>query len=760
MSFEQEYKVLAKRDNRISKIYRLRIVDPADREWILTEITKQPYVEFAEKIPVYELQLVPNDPDYNDAAKRWHLDEVNAATSWDITVGCPSVIIAIVDDAVLTSHEDLIANLYTNSGEIASNGIDDDGNGYIDDVNGYDVADLDNNANPPTSATSSYFTHGTHVAGIACASSNNNVGTSSIGFNTSFIPVKTKKDTNLHPSIIDNPMQGVEYAIAVGADIISMSWGSYAYSASNEIIFNYAYANNIVCIAAAGNDGISSVAYPARYLNVIAVGASSQNQEHAPFTNHAGDIDVYAPGIDIWSMTAGSNTSYGFSSGTSMACPLVSGAVGLLLCHNPSITPIEIQSCLMSTATIHNPPTFNNFLPVLNVEQLLNCTPPSLNDCSAGNCELISNGSFETPHNTSISNYGSQGSIAFNDVCAWRNYGSNSDVFPLETIGYDHFGRFCSGDMFFLPPFYEGIGSNVTGIVSGEKYLLQFDFAVGNASTVTFGQDSLVLSGDLDTLFIGFIGNSFSGGPNNVSADTIFLHAITNTTSAFTFPQEDSIFDPQYIWPPNYFQHYELEFTAPSDPNKKRLFFVAKEYDPNFIPCVFIDNISLMPVLDLSATASVDTIDSGGCTDLSAITNAPQVIWEPQVDFTNPFGLSETVCPLQSTTYIVSAMDTIYGCTTSDTVHIHVKSGANIKESPFLFKLYPNPTTNGVWLHSENLNHIVQLRLLDESGKLILKLDPTEFKGFIELPESAGVYFLEISTDDRRKSILTVVKQN
>ena len=104
-------------------------------------------VEYAEKIPAEYTCFDPNDPKENDGSL-WFLDKVKAYQAWDVTQGSGNVVVAVVDDAMYTLHEDIMANLWTNPNEIAGNGIDDDENGYIDDINGVDVADDDGNPNP------------------------------------------------------------------------------------------------------------------------------------------------------------------------------------------------------------------------------------------------------------------------------------------------------------------------------------------------------------------------------------------------------------------------------------------------------------------------------------------------------------------------------------------------------------------------------------------------------------------------------------
>lgn len=311
------------------------------------------YIEYIEPIPQYEFFYTPNDLN----SSQWNLSKINAELAWDESTG-NGALIAIVDDAVEISHSDLNANIWTNPNEIAGNGIDDDGNGFIDDLNGWDVANGDNDPSPPSTATSSYFAHGTHCAGIASVVTDNNNGISSIGFNAKIVPVKIGDDAN---SMLVAAYSGVNYAIEIGADVISMSWGGGAYSITYQTIFDYAYSQGITCVAAAGNSNTSTPMYPASYNHVISVGSTDISDSKSSFSNYGPTIDVMAPGSSIFSTVP--NNSYGFKSGTSMACPLVSGIVALMISKNAQLTPDEIEQCLASTCDnidVQNPSYVGN----------------------------------------------------------------------------------------------------------------------------------------------------------------------------------------------------------------------------------------------------------------------------------------------------------------------------------------------------------------------------------------------------------------
>lgn len=356
-------------------IWKIETDQPTKIESLIAYLETLPYIVYAERVPKYELFYTPNDVNTN----QWHLATIDAADAWDLSRG-NGVTIAVVDDAVLLNHQDLASKIWTNTGEIANNNIDDDNNGYIDDVNGYDVADNDNDPNPPSATVSNTnFSHGTHVAGCAASATDNNLGIASLGFNAMVIPVKCKTSASSGGSL-QAAYQGVEYAIAAGSDIINMSWGGGAASTTYQLLFDQAYNAGIHCIAAAGNSNTSMPMYPASYNHVISVGATNVSDQRASFSNYGLTIDVMAPGRDIWSCLAGATNSYGFNSGTSMACPITSGVAALMVQRDPSISPDDLEACLESSCDNINSqnPSFIGQLGAgrINAFQALQCLKP------------------------------------------------------------------------------------------------------------------------------------------------------------------------------------------------------------------------------------------------------------------------------------------------------------------------------------------------------------------------------------------------
>lgn len=327
----------AKNSTVLQRTYLLEFTDVARTEELIRRLEQVKNMEYAERVPLDRTCLTPNDPSYGS---QWGLTTINASQAWNYFSSGSNVVIAIVDDAIERTHGDLSPNLWVNPGEIAGNNIDDDNNGYIDDINGYDVASNDNNPNPPSSG----YDHGTHVAGIASARSNNGTGVASIGYSCKLMCVKSTSSS----SAVTNGYDGIVYAAVSGADIINMSWGGPTYTTTGQNVVNYAVSQGCILIAAAGNDNVSSMFYPAGFNNVISVAATSSNDSKASFSNYGAWVDVSAPGNNIYSTTI--NNTYGNKSGTSMASPMVAGMAGLMKSLNPGMPNADLINCLLSTA--------------------------------------------------------------------------------------------------------------------------------------------------------------------------------------------------------------------------------------------------------------------------------------------------------------------------------------------------------------------------------------------------------------------------
>ena len=326
--------------NELDSIYRVIFPNALQVDALSAALAALPYVEFAEKNPIMTEFNTPNDLQ----SGQWSLEKIQAELAWDYSTGSTDVLVAVLDDAIAIDHEDLSANIYINTAE--QNGLpllDDDVNGRSDDVNGFDVADGDNDPRPPANASgnSDGFAHGTHVAGIVSAATNNGTGMASIGYNTKILPVKIGRDSD---AALVAAGDGLYYAMRSGVDIINMSFGTSTNAATLKALVAQINAAGILMVAAAGNDGNQELNYPAAYPEVISVGATNQNDEKASFSNYGNTIDVMAPGVGIYSTLPEGNNTYGNYDGTSMATPLVSGLAALVVSHFPGISSVQVRN--------------------------------------------------------------------------------------------------------------------------------------------------------------------------------------------------------------------------------------------------------------------------------------------------------------------------------------------------------------------------------------------------------------------------------
>lgn len=361
-------------DQRISNVLRIEFTNYAAVDQLIRQLEGYDFIEYAEKVPLLRKTLTPNDPSYN-TSNQWSLFQVNAEQAWDISIGNSNVVVAIVDDAVEITHNDLAPVIWTNTGEVPNNGVDDDGNGYIDDVDGFDVADGDNDPNPDAPISS--YDHGTHVAGIAGAASDNNTGVASIGFGVSIMAVKSTNSAQF----VTHGYDGIVYSVSSGADVVNMSWGGSGSSTTAQNIIDWAYNNGTVLIAAAGNDNVSSPFYPANYNHVVAVASTTTGDVKSGFSNYGNWIDVSAPGSGIYSTVPGNG--YAIKQGTSMASPMVAGLAGLMLSLNPGLPVDDVVNCILNTADDIDPvnPSYTGELGSgrINALAAMNCVAATLN---------------------------------------------------------------------------------------------------------------------------------------------------------------------------------------------------------------------------------------------------------------------------------------------------------------------------------------------------------------------------------------------
>jgi type VII secretion-associated serine protease mycosin len=259
-----------------------------------------------------------NDPDIE---LQYGLSIVKANSAWQITTGLPQINIAVVDTGVDLNHPDLKDNL---------------SRGYTS-VKGTTSANDDNG-------------HGTHVSGIIASIANNQIGGVGLSPKCKIMPVKSLSEKGEGND--SDIAEGIIWAVDNGANIINLSLGGPSAGKTLENAIKYAYNSNVLVVAAMGNNGQRVKNYPAAYKNVIAVGATDQNNKSASFSNYGDWISVSAPGLKIHSTFPTYKvelsrfnlpTSYASMSGTSMAVPFVSSLAGLIMSKYPTIKRADIR---------------------------------------------------------------------------------------------------------------------------------------------------------------------------------------------------------------------------------------------------------------------------------------------------------------------------------------------------------------------------------------------------------------------------------
>lgn len=254
-------------------------------------------VRSAQRNFVYHMQATPDDALYADLS--WPA-LIAAPAVWDQRSDCSSVVIAVIDSGIGLGHSEFAGRLWTNSGEIPDNGIDDDGNGFADDVHGWDF--IEDDATPDDR-----YGHGTHVAGLIGAAGNNGDGVTGICWNARIMVLKVFDAAGL--TTTDRVVRALDYAVENGASVINLSLGGTG-GANGDLTYGAlerARSSDVLVIAAAGNEGRDNDIepfFPASYDldNIIAVASSSSADGISSFSNYgAVSVDMAAPGESVLS---------------------------------------------------------------------------------------------------------------------------------------------------------------------------------------------------------------------------------------------------------------------------------------------------------------------------------------------------------------------------------------------------------------------------------------------------------------------------
>lgn len=304
----------------------------------------------------------PADPLYS--RERPYLNAIHAPEAWDIEKGRPETIVAVIDTGIDLDHPDLAGRIWVNPNEIAGNNLDDDGNGCYDDVNGCAfVEDASPNCSDALDGKiNDDIGHGTFVAGVIAANSNN-LGIVGVARNVTIMPVKVLDCVGHGDSLA--LAEGILYAAESGAHVINISLGGPTNSiAVRDAVRDATVEHGALIVAATGNTGTAGVFYPARYPQVLAVGAASyaDPDKRAKFSTYGPEVDVVAVGEKIIGTVPAETCpaisflpciggNYAAGSGTSFSAPQVAGLAALIASRRPGITPASIIDLIKSTAT-------------------------------------------------------------------------------------------------------------------------------------------------------------------------------------------------------------------------------------------------------------------------------------------------------------------------------------------------------------------------------------------------------------------------
>jgi subtilisin family serine protease len=369
----------------LSGYYEIQFPENANLDELVNFYSQDPNVLSAEKVAICPIFATPND---SLLVRQWHIDypsndmDVDALEAWDINTGDSTLLVGIVDTGILYSHWDIGgASPYTN-GNVWVNwaeyngtpGVDDDGNGYIDDIRGWDwVTSVSScwsgeDCTTPDNDPKDFAGHGTHLAGIVGAMTNN---VSAIaGLAGGWYP--NKKGVKLMPLRVgwlandglgyvrmDFCAQGINYATNKGAKVINCSWGVSNNSALHTAALN-ALNSGVMIVKSAGNYNSPPPPQPPTFLdtltgadgnNVISVTAINSNGQVASWANYGDWVDLSAPGVHVYS-TYSNHYSPGFTymDGTSMAAPMVAGVIALIRSNDPTLPPYKVANLMYTTA--------------------------------------------------------------------------------------------------------------------------------------------------------------------------------------------------------------------------------------------------------------------------------------------------------------------------------------------------------------------------------------------------------------------------
>lgn len=343
----------------LDHVFRFVVSRQADVEAAAKAFAADATVQYALPNRVARAQLVPNDPFYG-APNQWNLPLIGAPTAWNVADGSGQVV-AVVDTGIDFQHPQFVGQLWTNAGEVAWNGMDDDGNGYVDDVNGYDFAYGDGYPDDLQG-------HGSHVAGIVAARTNDGAGVAGLAYGARIMALKGLN--NGGSGLTSDLAQALAYALTEGADVVNNSWGGAGRNLLIESLVDALHGAGAVVVAAGGNSAqLTHLYFPTNAENALSVGASTAQDTLSSFSNFGVKLDVVAPGgntlglggdvlspvpVSSWLpgpvLVGAQGERYKAMPGTSMAAPHVAALAAMLRQQHPTWSVEEVRAAIKQTA--------------------------------------------------------------------------------------------------------------------------------------------------------------------------------------------------------------------------------------------------------------------------------------------------------------------------------------------------------------------------------------------------------------------------
>ena len=473
------------------RLYRITVNDDIKIDSVfLNEILNLEITEFVEKIPIsYSFYDFCNNPEDPHNIEQYYLDKINANAAceyyYPYSTTNDRTVVAVIDQPIYINHEDLIGNSSNNHCDAST-------------INEFGEC-LSTNPNP----TASILPHGTQVAGLVGAVTDNNIGISSIGWNNKIMAVKS----NDEDGYIVYGYDGIIWAVKHGAKVINMSWGSEVPCSTHYKIFkdfrNSIIDGDVVFVAACGNYANAKPQYPAAYGEgfnewedynrslVIAVANIDENNDRSTYTTYGKWVDICTYGDNVFTTDVsinswGNESTYGAYSGTSFAAPIVAGVVGHMKSYKLSASAEEIYNCLIGTA---NQDIYNSYHPYnipgtlgygrLDAEKAIKClggdcsngkpiaviTPSNKTLCPGGSVTLTANegvnwlwSTGETTQSIEVNTIGAYCvTVTFADGCEnntcykLKAFNGNASLYVIENSGnYSNDGIVCQNDNFSL----------------------------------------------------------------------------------------------------------------------------------------------------------------------------------------------------------------------------------------------------------------------------------------------------------------------